>query len=64
MLAHLLAYVLYLASLIYYFIETFTQGSIPDPDSFEISESIKTGLNSLSLITLSYVFWTIHKISL
>jgi len=64
MVTHLLAYVLYLASLIFYFIETFTNDKIQHPKFFEINTCVKMGMNSLSLIMLSYVFWTIHKTSL
>jgi len=47
MLIHLTAYVLYLSSLIYYFVDTFLEKKMTN-HSFEVSESIKTALNSLS----------------
>ena len=64
MLIHLTAYVLYLSSLTYYFIDTFIVVAEKNPHSFLVSESIKETLNSLSQIALCYVFYCIHKTSL
>jgi len=63
MLIHLLAYMLYLASLIYYFVDIIIKNEINDPHAYEVSETIKLALNSLSLVALSYVFWIIGKTS-
>lgn len=62
MLIHTSSYVLYLVSLIFFFVVTFTFESTEK--SFFISECSKAGITSLSLIVLTYVFWSIHKMSL
>ena len=62
MLIHITAYMLYLVSLIYFFF-TSLRGKDPTPQIFLIDVCIRTTFSSLSQILLSYVFWSIHKMS-
>ena len=60
MLIHIMAYMLYLVGLIYFFFTTL-RGDFQKTQRFLISESIKTALSSLSQIFLCIVFWSIHR---
>lgn len=64
MCIHLIAYVLYLISLIqFYFTTVLDTNKDESAREFCISQTIRTIFSTLSQVFLCYVFWSIHKIS-
>jgi hypothetical protein len=64
MCIHLIAYALYLISLIqFYFTTILNINNDESTQEFCISQTIRTIFSTLSQVFLCYVFWSIHKMS-